>query len=78
MNSVYFSSLGFKEQIYDVYRYLPPSTQVWIVSLPRCAALIRAHLLGCPGECHPSTRDPGDDMQIYDRPNPDLGQTVST
>lgn len=23
---------GFKEQIYDVYRYLPPSTQVVLVS----------------------------------------------
>lgn len=22
---------GFKEQIYDVYRYLPPATQVFIV-----------------------------------------------
>lgn len=22
-------SKGFKEQIYDVYRYLPPETQVW-------------------------------------------------
>jgi ATP-dependent RNA helicase len=24
--------LGFKEQIYDVYRYLPPATQVVLVS----------------------------------------------
>jgi ATP-dependent RNA helicase len=23
---------GFKEQIYDVYRYLPPSTQVALIS----------------------------------------------
>ena len=23
---------GFKEQIYDVYRYLPPSTQVSLIS----------------------------------------------
>jgi len=25
---------GFKEQIYDVYRYLPPSTQVYSFALP--------------------------------------------
>lgn len=24
--------LGFKEQIYDVYRYLPPATQVVLIS----------------------------------------------
>lgn len=24
---------GFKEQIYDVYRYLPPSTQVYIAQI---------------------------------------------
>ena len=24
--------IGFKEQIYDVYRYLPPATQVDLVS----------------------------------------------
>ena len=25
-------SKGFKEQIYDIYRYLPPSTQVVLLS----------------------------------------------
>lgn len=25
-------ALGFKEQIYDVYRYLPPATQVCLIS----------------------------------------------
>lgn len=24
-------SMGFKEQIYDIYRYLPPSTQVCLI-----------------------------------------------
>lgn len=32
-------SQGFKEQIYDVYRYLPPNTQVQ--SLPRARACVR-------------------------------------
>ena len=27
-----FSVTGFKEQIYDVYRYLPPATQVILIS----------------------------------------------
>lgn len=27
-----FAWLGFKEQIYDVYRYLPPATQVVLIS----------------------------------------------
>lgn len=27
-----FASAGFKEQIYDVYRYLPPATQVCLIS----------------------------------------------
>lgn len=26
------SAAGFKEQIYDVYRYLPPATQVVLIS----------------------------------------------
>ena len=30
---------GFKEQIYDVYRYLPPDTQVCICS-PSCCAML--------------------------------------
>ena len=28
----YVCALGFKEQIYDVYRYLPPATQVCLIS----------------------------------------------
>lgn len=27
-----FCPIGFKEQIYDVYRYLPPATQVVLIS----------------------------------------------
>lgn len=27
-----FCTAGFKEQIYDVYRYLPPATQVVLIS----------------------------------------------
>ena len=42
-----------------------------------CVVLIRACLSGCPGECHPPTRDPGDDTQVHDGPNPDLSQAVS-
>lgn len=29
---VYSLCAGFKEQIYDVYRYLPPATQVVLIS----------------------------------------------
>lgn len=29
---LYFLLSGFKEQIYDVYRYLPPATQVCLIS----------------------------------------------
>lgn len=29
---IIFLCLGFKEQIYDVYRYLPPATQVVLIS----------------------------------------------
>ena len=32
-------SKGFKEQIYDVYRYLPPETQVGAAVAWRCTAL---------------------------------------
>uniref|UniRef100_A0A671MQG7 RNA helicase n=1 Tax=Sinocyclocheilus anshuiensis TaxID=1608454 RepID=A0A671MQG7_9TELE len=32
LTSLCFVSAGFKEQIYDVYRYLPPATQVCLIS----------------------------------------------
>ena len=37
-----FFILGFKEQIYDVYRYLPPDTQV-----TECVSSIHVHVCAC-------------------------------
>ena len=59
---------GFKEQIYDVYRYLPPATQV-----TTCLDLICSRFLCFPNNlylgvldlCHTSPRDPGDDQQVH-------------
>jgi ATP-dependent RNA helicase len=43
-------SLGFKEQIYDIYRYLPPTTQVVLVSatLPREVLSITKQFMNKP------------------------------
>ena len=59
---------GFKEQIYDVYRYLPPATQV-----TTCFDLYCSRFLCFPYNlysgvldlCHTSPRDPGDDQQVH-------------
>ena len=41
---------GFKEQIYDIYRYLPPTTQVCVAScIPFSSLRLRSlHLKRCP------------------------------
>jgi len=45
-------SRGFKEQIYDVYRYLPPATQVVIVSatLPHEVLEMTTKFMNEPGK----------------------------
>lgn len=60
-------SQGFKEQIYDIYRYLPPMTQVVLVSatLPRegtSLSLCSHHRQICR-LTSPSTRN---DQEIYE------------
>ena len=47
-------SKGFKDQIYDVYRYLSPETQVYIIN--------RGHLVFC----YSSSRCLGNDFKIHD------------
>ena len=42
---------GFKEQIYDVYRYLPPDTQVGVASGHACV-LVYIHVYQCPITTH--------------------------
>ena len=55
-------SLGFKEQIYDVYRYLPPATQVCLIPL-----LGLSHCSGYPSFRHPPCRSPRHDQQIHEQ-----------
>ena len=49
-------SKGFKEQIYDIYRHLPPNTQVYIVFVRVRVAvhppLINQHFSGCGRVCY--------------------------
>ena len=52
---------GFKEQIYDVYRYLPPATQVHLITL--LLFLIRTQ--GRFGFGYTTPRDPRNDPQVY-------------
>lgn len=42
---------GFKEQIYDVYRYLPPDTQVGVASGHACV-LVYINVYQCPITTH--------------------------
>ena len=36
---------GFKEQLYDIYRYLPPETQVLTPPPPRAPVFTHTHVL---------------------------------
>ena len=70
---------GFKEQIYDVYRYLPPQTQV-IIKLNVLSYCLYFKCLnlssGCSPFCHSPSRDLGNDEQVHDRSNSNFSQTV--
>ena len=63
---------GFKEQIYDVYRYLPPATQVSLGARLYGRVTITS---GCLGLCHPAPRDPRDDTQVHVRSDSHFGET---
>ena len=78
-------SKGFKDQIYDIYRYLPPKTQVRpcfrvCCGLVLCAGVAvpvwRVAHLSPPGDPdrlgvgHASSRRLGHDHQVYVRPDP--------
>lgn len=61
---------GFKEQIYDVYRYLPPSTQV----NNRISQIMRGKFyrfykcisfVGRASICHVAARNSGNDEQVH-------------
>jgi len=72
-------SKGFKDQIYDVYRYLPPSTQVpylvprharWHHSNSNHAPTHIGGRVGSVGVCDAAARGARDDDQVHDRPDP--------
>ena len=68
---------GFKEQIYDVYRYLPPSTQGRYFSMTNSKALFLIHkiLSSEPDFRHTSSRNPRNDFKVHVGSYPYFGQT---